>query len=102
MRWKIWDKTGRSRELTFHLKLALSNQFRLRSADINPLLFIDQRTVSEGEQVTAFRIYDPAKLADGAASEVTFAGLEDQPKAVCFDGQIDSHKIVGRVRDVRV
>ncbi|NQU97334.1 MAG: hypothetical protein HQ548_06795 [Chloroflexi bacterium] len=102
MNWKIWDKTGRPRELTFHLKLALSNQLGLRSADINPLLFMDQRAESDGERVTLFRIYDPAKLADGAVSEITFAGLDDQPKAMCFEGQIDSHKIVGRMRDVRV
>ena len=102
MRWKIWDKTGRPRELTFHLQLALSNQLGLRSADINPLRFIDQRAGSGDERITLFRIYDPAKLAGGAASEVTFAGLDNQPKALCFDGQIDSHKIVGRVRDVRV
>ena len=102
MNWKIWDKTGRPRDLTFRLKLALSNQLSLRSADINPLRFIDQRAGSGDERVTLFRIYDPAKLADGAASEVTFAGLDDQPKAVCFEGQIDSHKIVSRVRDVRV
>ncbi len=102
MRWKIWDKTGRPRDLTFRLQLALSNQLGLRSADINPLRFIDQRAESEGERVMVFRIFDPAKLAGGAASEVTFAGLDDQPKAVCFEGQVDSHQIVGRVRDVRV
>ena len=102
MHWKIWDKTGRPRELTFRLQLALSNQLSLRSAIINPLRFIDQRAGSGDEQVTLFRIYDPAKLARGAASAVTFAGLDDQPRAVCFEGQIDSHKIVGRVRDVRV
>lgn len=102
MHWKIWDKTGRPRELTFRLKLALSNQLGLRSADINPLLFIDERVDSEGERVTLFRIYDPAKLTDGAVPEVTFAGLGDQPAAVCFEGQVDSHQIVGRVRDVRV
>ena len=102
MHWRIWDKTGKGRELTFRLKLALSNQLGLQSKVINALRFIDQRTRSGGEPVTSFRIYDPAKLTGDGATELAFADLDHQPGALFFEGEIDAHQIVGRVRDARV
>ena len=101
MHWRFWNKTGKSRELTFRLKLALSNQLGLRSRDIDPLRFIDQRTQSGDGRVTSFRIYDQAKLTGDVATELAFADLDHQPDALCFEGEIDAHQIVGRVRDAR-
>ena len=102
MQWKFWDKTGKARELPLLIKLAVSNQLGLRSTLIDPLRFIDQRIRSGGEKATSFRIYDPAKLAGAAATELAFADLDHQPGALCFEGTIDAFQIVGRVRDVRV
>jgi len=102
MNWKIWDRTGKARELTFSLKLALSNQHRLARTDVEALRFIDQRAPSGGEKGTLFRIFDPAKLEGDGASKVTFDGLDGQKKAMCFEGTIDAFKVIGRMRDVRV
>jgi len=102
MHWRFWDKTGKPRELPLLIKLAVSNQLGLRATLINPLRFIDQRTRTGGKKATLFRIYDPAKLTGGLATELAFADLDHQPGALYFEGEIDAYKVVGRVRDARI
>ena len=40
MNWKFWDRTGSARNLTFSLKLALSNQHRLPRGEVEALRFV--------------------------------------------------------------
>lgn len=101
MNLKFWDKTGQPRELPFRVKLALSNNFQLKTRDIDPLLFVDKKTESNGERTTLFRVFDPRKVTGVNGSTVNYDDLKPQPDAVLFTGEINSHKIVANVRDVR-